>query len=207
MSKGKSIPLLVLGCQRSGTTLLAAMLGGHSEINMLFESKTEDTFSLIGKKYSGNKLLTWRQIRMQQRSSRFGHLMNRLANLDFSENHKAHRFRPYPNSCLSIQDYIDRGSKIICLYRKKEEVVSSIRNRTQMTQVQAEKEYDLAVAEMDKVADRSMRIEFSDLVTDPEKTLTKICSELNLEFEPRMLQGPEYNFVYPHKKVIAEKAG
>lgn len=207
MAEGKSKPLLILGCQRSGTTLLAAMLGGHSEINMLFESKTEDTFSLIGKKYSGNKLLTWRQIRMHKRSSRFGHLINRLVNMDFTKDHRAHKSRPYPNSCLSIQDYIDRGSTIICLYRKKEEVVSSIRNRTKMSQAQAEREYDLAVGEMDKVADRSMRIEFSDLVTDPEKTLTKICVELDLVFEPRMLEGPEYNFVYPHKKVIAEKAG
>ncbi len=207
MSKGKSTPLLILGCQRSGTTLLAAMLGGHSEINMLFESKTEDIFSLIGKKYNGNKLLTWRQIRMDQRSNRFGHMMNRLANLDFSKDHVAHRFRPYPNSCLSIRDYIDRGAKIICLYRKKVEVVNSIRNRTKMSQAQAEKEYDLAVAEMDKVGAQALRIEFSDLVTNPEETLTGICSELGLKFEPRMLKGPEYNFVYPHKEVIAGKAG
>ena len=47
MSERKSKILLVLGCQRSGTTLLAAMLGGHSEINMIFESTTDDVLKLI----------------------------------------------------------------------------------------------------------------------------------------------------------------
>ena len=42
--------VLLLGCQRSGTTLLASMLGGHSEINMLFESTSDDVMRLIGKK-------------------------------------------------------------------------------------------------------------------------------------------------------------
>ena len=56
MDNRKSNLLLLLGCQRSGTTLLAAMLGRHSEISMLFESVTDDTMKLIGKKYCGNKL-------------------------------------------------------------------------------------------------------------------------------------------------------
>ena len=72
MSERKSKILLLLGCQRSGTTLLAAMLGGHSEINMLFESTSDDVLKLIGKKYSGNKALVRRQIRFSQRSSKFG---------------------------------------------------------------------------------------------------------------------------------------
>ncbi|NND95360.1 MAG: hypothetical protein HKN45_10875 [Flavobacteriales bacterium] len=105
MNNRKSKLLLVLGCQRSGTTLLAAMLGRHSEINMLFESTTNDTTRLIGKTYCGNKLLAWRQIRLKKRSSKFGHLINRIVNLDFGlKRNDHHKFRVYPNSSLSVQD-------------------------------------------------------------------------------------------------------
>lgn len=76
-----------------------------------------------------------------------------------------------------------------------------------MSQAQAEREYDLAVGEMDKVKDISLRVDFAELVEKPEDTLTKVCKYLDLNFEKRMLKGPEYNFVYPHKEVIASKAG
>ena len=62
---------VVIGLQRTGTTLLASMLGRHSEINMLFESVTKDSLKLIGKEWNCNKLLAYRQIRINQRSSKF----------------------------------------------------------------------------------------------------------------------------------------
>ena len=42
MSSAKGKLVLILGLQRTGTTLLASMLGGHSEVNMLFESIGSD---------------------------------------------------------------------------------------------------------------------------------------------------------------------
>ena len=206
MENHQSQPLLLLGCQRSGTTLLAAMLGGHSEINMLFESVTKDTFRLIGKRYNGNKLLAYRQIRMNQRASRFGHLINRIVNLNFGREPKPHKLRPFPTGRLTLQDYIDRDAKIITIVRKKEEVVSSIVKRTKMSEKQASREYDLVIQEINKVTDRALNITFKELVGDPEGTLKTICNYLDLEFEPRMLKGPEYNFVYPEKSIISSKS-
>lgn len=206
MENHQSQPLLLLGCQRSGTTLLAAMLGGHSEINMLFESVTKDTFRLIGKRYNGNKLLAYRQIRMSQRASRFGHLINRIVNLNFGREPKPHKLRPFPTGRLTLQDYIDRDAKIITIVRKKEEVVSSIVKRTEMSEKQASREYDLVINEINKVTDRALNITFKELVGDPEGTLKTICNYLDLEFEPRMLKGPEYNFVYPEKSIISSKS-
>lgn len=206
MSERKSKILLLLGCQRSGTTLLAAMLGGHSEINMLFESTSDDVLKLIGKKYSGNKSLVRRQIRFSQRSSKFGHLMNRLANLDLAKTHRHHKKRPFPTSKMSIQDYINEKATIITITRNKEEVLKSITSRTKMSWNQAEKEYDLAIDEMNTVKDIALNINFADLVKNPENTLKEICKYLDLDFEKRMLKGPEYNFVYPNKSVISDKS-
>jgi|TARA_B110000908_G_C10260745_1_gene459045 hypothetical protein len=206
MENNQSQPLLLLGCQRSGTTLLAAMLGGHSEINMLFESVTRDTFRLIGKRYNGNKLLAYRQIRMHTRGSRFGYLVNRIVNLNLGFEPKPHKLRPFPTGRLTLQDYIDRNAKIITIVREKEEVVSSIIKRTKMNEKQASREYDLCINEINKVKGDALNITFKQLVGEPEGTLKTICAYLDLNFETRMLKGPEYNFVYPEKSIISSKS-
>jgi len=207
MDNRKSNLLLLLGCQRSGTTLLAAMLGRHSEISMLFESTTDDTKKLIGKKYCGNKLLAWRQIRINSTSSKFGHLINRVANFDFGlKKNRHHKVRIFPTSALSIQDYLDDGAKIITIFRNKQEVVNSITNRTKMSEAQASIEYDRAVQEMQHVQKEAFEIQFDKLVNDPVQTLKEVCQFLGLDYEDRMLEGTEYNFVYPHSSVIKGKS-
>lgn len=200
-------PLLILGCQRSGTTLLAAMLGRHSEINMLFENTTDATFKLIGKKYSGNKVLAWRQIRWNERASKFGHLVNRIVNFDFFKERRRHRIRVFPLSKLSVKDYVEKDAEIITIKRRKEEVVNSITSRTELSEKQASKEYDLAIKEIERVEDMAVaNIDFADLVNDPIDTLKEICDGLDIEFEESMLEGPKYNIMYPNSKIIKSKS-
>lgn len=198
--------LLILGCQRSGTTLLTAMLGGHSEINMLFESTTKDVLKLIGKEVNGNKLLVWRQIRMNQRASKFGHLMNRIANFDFFPKTRHHKLRPFPTSAMSIQDYIDKGATIITITRNRDEVLKSITSRTKMSQKQAEREYNKSISIMNSITENVIPLDYYDIVHSPAETLTMICNKLGLDFEERMMQGHKYNFVYPNKSIIKEKS-
>jgi hypothetical protein len=205
MENDKSKLLLVLGCQRSGTTLLAAMLGGHSEVNMLFESTTKDVLRLIGKKYHGNKLLTWRQIRMHQQSSNFGHIVNRIANAHFRKN-KHHSIRLFPTSPLSVQDYIERNAAVITIVREKDEVLDSIVSRTKMTRAQADNEYHHSAELINKLGNRAHHVQFSDLIHNPVETLAGVCQFLGLDFEERMLKGVEYNFVYPNSSLIKEKS-
>lgn len=200
-------PLLILGCQRSGTTLLTAMLGRHSEINMLFENTTDATFKLIGKKYSGNKVLAWRQIRWDERASKFGHLVNRIVNFDFFKERRRHRIRVFPLSKLSVKDYVEKDAEIITIKRRKEEVVSSITSRTELSEKQASKEYDLAIKEIERVEDMAVaNIDFADLINDPIDTLKEICDGLDIEFEESMLEGPKYNIMYPNSKIIKSKS-
>lgn len=206
MEKKEAKLLLILGCQRSGTTLLASMLGRHPEINMLFESTTRDVHKGIGKEYNGNKLLTWRQIRYKQRATKLGHLVNRIVNLDFGMVRKPHKVRVFPISSLSIRDYLHKGAKIICIYRDSESVVKSIISRTEMTQKQAIKEYYLSLRELNRINDRCIRVNFTNLINDPVDTLKTICSEIGIEYDPVMLEGPKYNIVYPHDRILKEKA-
>ena len=203
MSSAKGKLVLILGLQRTGTTLLASMLGGHSEVNMLFESVGSDTTSLIGKKISANKLLVYRQIRFTQRASRLGHLINRIVNLDFKIKNKHHRKRPYPTSKLSIKDYEKLGCKFIIIERDEKSSIDSMMSRAKQSFAEAKNEYDKGMHILKKVkALDSHTISFLDLVNNTEITLKNICEYLEIDFEKRMLEGPKYNFVYPNEKVI-----
>lgn len=203
MSSAKGKLVLILGLQRTGTTLLASMLGGHSEVNMLFESVGSDTTSLIGKKISANKLLVYRQIRFTQRASRFGHLINRIVNLDFKIKNKHHRQRPYPTSKLSVKDYEKLGCKFIIIERDEKSSIDSMMSRAKQSFAEAKNEYDKGMLILTKVkALDSHTISFLDLVNNTEITLKNICEFLGIDFEKRMLEGPKYNFVYPNEKVI-----
>jgi len=205
MNKNAKI-LLILGCQRSGTTLLASMLGRHPEINMLFESFSTDVFRLIGKKYSGNKLLSWRQIRMTKRASKVGHLINRFANWDFLRKNKFHKRRIYPISVLSVKDYLDNNAILITIARNEKDVINSIVSRTLMNAKQAKAEYDLSMNMINELKPSSLHVEFNELVLHPKETMKKLSDKLKLEYHPTMLEGPKYNFVYPNQEIIKEKA-
>ena len=182
------------------------MLGGHSEINMLYESSTRDVINLIGKKYKGNKVLAWRQIRMHSRASRLGHIINRLVNLDFNTGKfKQQKRKPFPTSQFSLQDYIDRGATFVSIERDQEEVVQSIVNRTPLSRAQAIVEYEKASEQIRQLATRTdvCNVSYSDLVSDPKEALNRICKFLDLQFEDRMLEGARYNHLYPES--IKEK--
>ena len=194
---------VVIGLQRTGTTLLASMLGRHPEINMLFESVTKDSLKLIGKKWNGNKLLAYRQIRESARSSRWGHLINRFANLDFRKKNKHHLVRPYPTSNMSIDDYKDQGALFITIERDKVSSVNSMIKRAGQSKQQAEMEWDKGMKIINNLQGKNTySLTFLDLVNDTENILIEICHFLDIEYLDVMLEGPKYNFVYPQDSVV-----
>ena len=198
---------LVVGLQRTGTTLLSSMLGRHSEINMLFESVNHDVLNLIGKKYNGNKLLAYRQIRKSTRASKWGHLINRVVNLDFSINNKHHLLRPYPTSHMSINDYKSKGAIFITIERDKDSSIKSMIKRAGQTYSQAIKEYELGMSIIKELQEEgAYSLRFIDLINDSEKVLKEICLLLGLDYEEKMMEGPQYNFVYPNKKIIKKES-
>ena len=193
---------VVIGLQRTGTTLLASMLGRHPEINMLFESVTKDSLKLIGKQWNGNKLLAYRQIRKNKRSSKLGHLINRIVNLDFKQENRHHLVRPFPTSVMSIEDYKKEGAVFITIERDKESSVSSMMKRAGQTKNQAEREWESGMKIINQLKnDGAYGLTFVDLVNNSEKYLKEICNFLAIEYLEKMLEGPKYNFVYPQDSV------
>ena len=198
---------VVIGLQRTGTTLLASMLGRHPEINMLFESVTKDSLKLIGKQWNGNKLLAYRQIRRDKRSSKWGHLINRIVNLDFKEENRHHLVRPFPTSVMSIEDYKKEGAVFITIERDKESSVSSMMKRAGQTKKQAEREWENGMKIINQLKNEgAYSLTFVDLVNNSEKYLKEICNFLAIEYLEKMLEGPKYNFVYPNEGIIKKKS-
>ena len=198
---------VVIGLQRTGTTLLASMLGRHPEINMLFESVTQDSLKLIGKQWNGNKLLAYRQIRKNKRSSKWGHLINRIVNLDFKQENKHHLVRPFPTSVMSIEDYKKEGAVFITIERDKESSVSSMMKRAGQTKNQAEREWESGMKIINQLKNEgAYGLTFFDLVNNSEKYLKEICNFLAIEYLEKMLEGPKYNFVYPQDSVVKRES-
>ena len=198
---------VVIGLQRTGTTLLASMLGRHPEINMLFESVTKDSLKLIGKQWNGNKLLAYRQIRKNKRSSKLGHLINRIVNLDFKQENRHHLLRPFPTSVMSIEDYKKEGAVFITIERAKESSVSSMMKRAGQTKNQAEREWESGMKIINQLKNEgAYGLTFFDLVNNSEKYLKEICNFLAIEYLEKMLEGPKYNFVYPNEEIIKKKS-
>jgi hypothetical protein len=198
---------VVIGLQRTGTTLLASMLGRHPEINMLFESVTKDSLKLIGKQWNGNKLLAYRQIRKNKRSSKWGHLINRIVNLDFKQENKHHLVRPFPTSVMSIEDYKKEGAVFITIERDKESSVSSMMKRAGQTKNQAEREWESGMKIINQLKNEgAYGLTFVDLVNNSEKYLKEICNFLAIEYLEKMLEGPKYNFVYPQDSVVKRES-
>jgi dephospho-CoA kinase len=198
---------VVIGLQRTGTTLLASMLGRHPEINMLFESVTKDSLKLIGKQWNGNKLLAFRQIRKNKRSSKLGHLINRIVNLDFKQENRHHLVRPFPTSVMSIEDYKKEGAVFITIERDKESSVSSMMKRAGQTKNQAEREWESGMKIINQLKNEgAYGLTFVDLVNNSEKYLKEICNFLAIEYLEKMLEGPKYNFVYPQDSVVKRES-
>jgi hypothetical protein len=199
---------VIVGLQRTGTTLLSSMMGRHPEINMLFESVTKDSLKLIGKEWNGNKLLAYRQIRQNKRASYLGHLMNRIANLDLKKKNIHHLVRPFPTSVMSIEDYKKEGAVFITIERDKESSVSSMKKRARQSEKQADFEWEEGMKIINNLkSEGAYSLTFVDLVNDTARILEELCKFLDVEYlKDRMLEGPKYNFVYPQDSVVKKES-
>tara|TARA_B100000902_G_C27230913_1_gene874761 strand:+ start:278 stop:886 length:609 start_codon:yes stop_codon:yes gene_type:complete len=198
---------VIIGLQRTGTTLLASMLGRHSEINMLFESVTKDSLKLIGKEWNGNKLLAYRQIRERQRSSRWGHFINRVVNFDFKKENRHHLVRIYPTSKMSIEDYKKQGAIFITIERDKESSIKSMMKRAGQSRKQAVYEWEQGMNIINNLkGENTYSLNFFDLVNNTNKILLDICDFLDIKYTDKMLEGPKFNFVYPQESIVKKKS-
>jgi len=201
--------LLVTGCQRSGTSLLASLLGAHPEIAMMESAGNGEFKQFLGKKYCGVKLTIPRQIRLTQRASRFGHVVNKLANT-FNKDPEFMRYRPFPISKYSLNDFADMGAKIITINRNPGSIIKSMKKRggyNSQAAIDEFNEYNVTIRVFETQYS-ILKVVFNQLLPPyTENTLNQICRYLAIDYSPLMLQGYKYNAdIYNYDGILKEKA-
>jgi Sulfotransferase family len=192
--------LLILGAPRSGTTLLATMISRHTEIAVMNEDKGWGMRQILGKTFVGNKRCVPNQIELKKRSWLHFRFLKTIG-----------LAKEYQSSEFSIEDYLTLPNiKVIAIIRAGDDVVSSVMGRSEKNFRVAsyrwcrsiEIIYELANSHPDIV----LVISFENLVLHPRENMERVAAFLNVEYQDRMLEGPQYNPWYPEAGMNQEKA-
>lgn len=199
MNRMNTLHLLILGSPRSGTTLIASLIGSHSDVAMLIEDINFSITKLTGKKVVANKLCIPNQIQLYRRAGFFSRLTRKIGLRDF--------IKIYPNSRFTITDYLSlENSRIIAIIRNGYDVVFSIQKR-------GKKKFKLSAYRWCRAIeiihylyntynDRVFLLSFENLVNNPENQIKAIAGFLGLPFEKSMLNGYKFNPIYPGETKI-----
>ena len=192
--------LLIVGCRRSGTTLLASLLGAHSQINMLNEAYGDEITRLIGKRYQAVKL-GYPHISFTKKYSRLYRLLyHKLVLPRLRLRLLGWKIDMLIGSKYSIHDYEKMGAKIVIIHRNKKPNVDSMIRRSEISKKKAEKDWQ-------EFNDKSFNIKgawhisLSSLTEDTEQCLIYICKYLDIEFEKSMLLSSGMNNSYKNHTI------
>ena len=191
--------LLILGAPRSGTTLLATMIGRHTEIGVLNEDRGWAMRRILGKSVVGNKRCIPNQIEMKKRSVFHLRLFKTIG-----------WAKEYQSSEHCIEDYLALPRiRIIGLIRDGNDVISSVMNRSEKSFHVASYRWRRAIEIIHELKTRRPQtvlvVSFEDLVTNPESNMKRISAFLGVEYQERMLEGARYNPWYGESDFNVEK--
>ena len=202
--------LLVFGAPRSGTSLLAAMLGAHPDIGMAHEDTGDGWTRVVGKSVCGVKLVTPNQIelthRLPDRVRRARHRLQRYGFQNWGIGWPRFKMR----SVFSIRDFQTwPDTRLLAILRDPADTVESIRRRG--THMSGEAEYRWARA-LETIAtvrsetpERLHVISYDNLVGDPVTTMASCLAWLDLPYDERVIHGTTAN--YNAHGIDATKAG
>lgn len=196
--------VLILGAPRSGTTLLAAMIGCHDEVAMLNEELGFAAKNVIGKRIVGNKLCIPNQVELGKKRARWIQFAGKRG---FHALHRYGYFRFRPEAEVSIDDYMLWGNtRIIGILRDGNAVFSSIQKRGRQPLRVASYRWCRSIEILDELKNlydgRFLLLSFERLVTDPESAMRAVAAHLDLTYQSRMLAGYRHTRNYPNESGI-----
>ncbi len=188
--------LLIIGAPRSGTTLLASLISAHDDVAMLIEDRNFSIRKLTGKKILANKLCIPNQIELSTSSNSVIKYLK-----------KYNLFQKRSTSKYCIDDYLRLpGIKIISIIRNPNNVVSSIIERGKKDLNIAIYRWYRAIEIIDylksKYIEKVLIVSFEKLVNEPENVIKIVSHFLQIEYQPKMLDGAKYNFLYDETENI-----
>jgi hypothetical protein len=191
--------LLIIGAPRSGTTLLATMISRHTEIAILNEDKGWGMRQLLGKTIVGNKRCVPNQIELKKPSRLHFRFLKTIG-----------LAKEYQSSEFSIEDYLTLPNiKLIAIIRAGNDVVSSVMGRSEKNFRGAAYRWCRSVEIIHELKTRFPEIvlvvSFEHLVIHPKPNMERVAAFLNVEYQDRMLEGPQYNPWYPEQGMNRDK--
>lgn len=197
--------IVVLGAPRSGTTLLANIIGAHPAIAMMFEELHGGAFRVVGGKIPAVKLCTPNQVDLDRRWS----WLNRLVGLSGTlRKNVGYRL---PDSRLSLRDMMDVADlRVVCLIRDPARALDAIRRRERLREPVCRdilaRTYRLFTALQAEPQLRCLVVSLDRLLQHPEPQIRKLCDGLGVAFDPAMLDAPRHNHLYPETGFRQDRA-
>jgi len=197
--------LLITGCHRSGTTLLASMIGSHKDIAIINEDYSNSFNKILSKKIIGVKSPIPNILYDKKRKLLAGVLIRKLLffNKYIKRFYRIKGWYPY-----SIKDFVDDpSSKIILIERDFQTNVSRIIKRTGLSKKIAKNHVKharkIALTLTDTCDSKKILfINLHDLTTEPEKVMKEIFNFLGVRYDKKCLDGYKYNPSYKLNSII-----
>ena len=180
----------VVGVPRSGTTLLCSILASHSKVICLSEPYhqwkydgivfTEETSHIVGcEVWKKHPSLLFRQV-LSKESEKIW--------IGFKEIYYSQSHGHWSNHFFFKRNHL-RGLLTIAIIRDPREVWKSLilrhpEKKGKISEKFLESWNDLVQWILEN---RIFFIRYEDLITEPEKTIKKICEYMNIEFEKNMI--------------------
>lgn len=197
--------IVVLGSPRSGTTLMANIVGAHPNIAMMFEELHGGAFRVVGGKIPAVKLCTPNQVDLDRRWS----WLNRVVGLSGSLR-KNFGYR-LPDSRLSLRDMMNVADlRVICLIRDPARALDAIRRRERLREPVCRdilaRTYALFAALLQEPRLRCQVVSLDRLLQAPEQQIRRLCNWLGVRYDPAMLEAPKHNHLYPEAGFREDRA-
>lgn len=195
--------LLITGCNRSGTTLLASMIGRHKEVAVLNEDYFDGVTNILSKQWSAVKAPIPNILYNKKNNLIITLFKRKLLRITKHFNF-IYKLRGLYN--YSIKDFLNDG-KIIFISRDINNNISSIVNRTGCSRFIASKDVRISLDIKNKLNGNPnvLFIELEDLTRNTEKVLKKICKFLNIQYDCDMMNGYKYVPGYNNKTIKIKK--
>jgi len=216
MSERMPRPIFVVGCQRSGTTMLRLMLDSHSRISCGPETRfLADLERIVGADW---KRLAQYGFTQEEWLERIATFFDGIQSDYAASRGKARWADKSPRYALSL-DFVTRlfpDAQVVHVIRDGRDVAVSHRKRFgYWSSVKSSVKWPryIAAARLAGAglpADRYHELRYEDLVTDGEKTLRTLFEFLEEPWEPAVLDFDKKPHDVPdryHKQLAARRAG
>ena len=155
---------------------------------------------ILGKTFVGNKRCVPNQIELKKRSWLHFRFLKTIG-----------LAKEYQSSEFSIEDYLTLPNiKVIAIIRAGNDVVSSVMGRSEKQFRVASYRWCRSIEIIHELANRYpdivLVVSFENLVLHPRENMERVAAFLNVEYQDRMLEGPQYNPWYPEEGMNQEKA-